>query len=94
MKLPGYGCQLSCERISCTKGGRLALHQVLAGKLCFTFTFLKPLLNCQWCSNSGVVVTHTLERILFFDLGVAVTEINTKKSIETRNKKHQKCKKM
>ena len=44
--------------------------------------------NCQWCSNSGVVVTHTLERILFFDLGVAVTEINTKKSIETRNKKH------
>ena len=70
------------KEISCTKGGRLAIHQVLAGKLCFTFTFLKPLLNCQWCSNSGVVVTHTL----FFDLGVAVTEINTKKSIETRNK--------
>ena len=78
---------MSChvKEISCTKGGRLALHQVLAGKLCFTFTFLKPLLNCEWCSNSGVVVTHTLERILFFDLGV--TEINTKKSIETRNKK-------
>ena len=75
------------KEIRYTKGGRLALHQVLAGKLCFTFTFLKPLLNCQWCSNSGVVVTHTLERI-FFDLGVAVTEINTKKSIETRNKKH------
>ena len=55
MKLPGYGCQLSCERISCTKGGRLAFHQVLAGKLCFAFT------------------------ILSFDLGVAVTEINTKK---------------
>ena len=48
------------------------------------YTFLEPLLNCQWCSNSGVVVTHTLERILFFDLGVAVTEINTKKSVETR----------
>ena len=31
-----YGCQLSCERnqeISCTKGVRLALHQVLADKL-------------------------------------------------------------
>ena len=73
------------KEIRCTKGDRLALHQVLAGKLCFTFTFLKPLLNCQWCSNSGVVVTHTLERILFFDLSVAVTEINTKKKY--RNKK-------
>ena len=73
MKFPGYSCHV--KEISCTKGGRLTLHQVLAGKLCFTFTFLKPLLNCQWCSNSGVVVTHTL----FFDLGVAVTEINTKK---------------
>ena len=59
----------------------MAIHQVLVGKLCFTFTFLKPLLNCQWCSNSGVVVTHTL----FFDLGVAVTEINTNK--KDRNKK-------
>ena len=74
---------VSChvKEISCKKGGMLAIHQVLAGKLCFTFTFLKPLLNCQWCSNSGVVVTHTL----FFDLGVAVTEINTKKKY--RNKK-------
>ena len=37
MKLPKYGCQLSCEsnqEIGCTKGGRLALHQVLAGRLC------------------------------------------------------------
>ena len=79
MKLPGTVVSCHVKEDSCTKEGRLALHQVLAGKLCFTFTFLKPLLNCQWCSNSGVVVTHTLERILFFDLGVAVTEINTKK---------------
>ena len=27
----------------------------------------------------GVLVTHTLETILFFDLGLPVTEINTKK---------------
>ena len=32
---------VSChvKEISCTKGGRLALHQVLAGKLCFTFIY-------------------------------------------------------
>ena len=63
------------KEISCTKGGRVALHQVLAGKLCFTFIYiLGTTIICQWCSNSGVVVTHTLERIFFFDLGVAITE--------------------
>jgi len=30
-------------------------------------------------SSSGVVVTHTLEKALLLDLGLAVTEINTKK---------------
>ena len=89
MKLPKYGCQLSeChvkenQKISYSQRDRLALHQVLAGKLCFIFiykyTFLEPLLNCQCCSSCGVVVTHTLERILFFALGLAVTEINIKK---------------
>ena len=33
------------------------------------------------------MVTRTHERILFLDLGLAVTEINTK-DIETRNKPH------
>ena len=79
---------VSChvKEISCTKGGRLALHQVLAGKLCFKSilfiiilgTTIKQTVNGVQIPH-GVVVTHTLERILFFDLGVAVTEINTKK---------------
>ena len=30
-------------------------------------------------SSSGVVVTRTLERILFLEIGLAVTEINIKK---------------
>ena len=30
----------------------------------YLYTFLKPLLNCQCCSSSGVMVTRTLERIL------------------------------
>ena len=42
------------------------------------YTFLEPLLNCKWCSSSGIVVTHTLKKMLFLDLGLAVTEINTK----------------
>ena len=60
-----YSCQLLCEEISCTKGGRLALHQVLASKSfhIYLYTLLEPLLNCQRCSNSGVVVTHTLESL-------------------------------
>ena len=45
MQLPEYGCQFSCERISCTKGGTmyrecLALNQVPAGKLCYTFNLI------------------------------------------------------
>ena len=45
MQLPEYGCQFSCERISYTKGGTmygewLALHQVLADKLCYTFNLI------------------------------------------------------
>ena len=43
MKLPEYSCQLSVkenQEISCTKGGKLALYQVLAGKLCFTFIYI------------------------------------------------------
>ena len=31
-------------------------------------------------SSSGVVVTHTLERALLLNLGIPVTEINTKKT--------------
>ena len=51
------------------------IHQVLAGNI---YTCLEPLLNCHDCavSSSGVVATHTLERI---DLGLAVTEVNSKK---------------
>ena len=39
---------------------------------------------------NAVVVTCTLERILFLDfkLGLAVTEINIKKSIEQESKEH------
>ena len=61
-------------------GEWLALHQVLAGKLCYTFIYmLGTLLNCQCCSSSGVTAAYTLERILFLDIGLAVTEINSKK---------------
>ena len=64
----------------------LVLHQVPAGKLLHIYLYicLEPLLNCQCCSSSEVVVTHTLEGILFLYLGLAVTEINTKKSRETK----------
>ena len=33
---------VSChvKEVICTKGGRLALHEVLAGKLCFTFIYI------------------------------------------------------
>jgi len=42
-------------------GEWLALHQVLAEKLCYTiiYTCLEPLLNCHCCSCSRVVVTRT-----------------------------------
>ena len=67
-------------------GEWLALHRVLAGKLCYIHLFyihhgLEPLLNCQCCSSSGVTC-HSgvhLKRILSIELGLAVTEINTKK---------------
>ena len=45
----------------------------------YLYTCLVPLLNCQCGSSSGIVATRTLERILFLDLGLAVTEINIKK---------------
>ena len=43
------------------------------------YTCLGPLVQ-HAVSSSGVVVTYTLERLLFLDfkLGLAVTEINTK----------------
>ena len=59
----------------------LALHQVLAGKIMlhiYLYLCLEPLINCQCCSSSGVVVTRTLEKTLFLVLVLAVTEINTK----------------
>ena len=52
---------------------------VQAGKLC-----LKPLLNCQCCFRfwgCGLVVTCTLEEILFLELGLPLT------SKKYRNKK-------
>ena len=67
-------------------GEWLALHRVLAGKLCYTFilyTCLEPLLNCPCCSSSGVSGIH-LKRILFFELGLAVLKLTPKKY---RNKK-------
>ena len=65
-------------------GEWLAIHQVIGDKLCYTFIYLDAWNHCQTvnavqCSSSRVVVTHTLERILFLDLGLAVTEINMKK---------------
>ena len=53
----------------------------------YLYACLERLLNCQCCSSShGVVVTRTLERILFLDLGLAVTEINMKKVKKQENK--------
>ena len=81
MQLSEHGCQFLWERkIGCTKGvvgsssgssWQTMLYIYLLGttiKLSMLFQVLH-----------GVVVAGTLERILFFDLGLAVTEINTKK---------------
>ena len=54
---------------------------VVAAILYIIITCLEPLLNCQRrFKSSGVAVT----------LGLTVTEINIKKSTETRLKKHKK----
>ena len=98
--MPEYGCHVKeNQEISCTKGGAvygewLALHQVLAGKLCYTFIYIHAWNHYQCCSSSGMTAVYT--RILFLELDLAVTEIDTKKSIETRKlkKNHKKCKKM
>ena len=75
------------QEIGFTNGEWMALHQVLAGSV--TQLFIHAWDHCytvKAVSSSGVVVTYTLERILFLDfmLGLAVTEINIKKY---RNKK-------
>jgi len=102
MQLSEYSYQFSCERksglISCTKGGAmygecLALHQLLAGKLCYTFIYIHAW-NHYWTVSAVQVLGsqwRTLERILFLGLGLAVTEINTKK-VQKQEKK--KCIKM
>ena len=64
----------------------LALHQVLAGSCMLQlsiYTCLDLYYTINAVSSSGVVVTCTLERILF--LALAVTEINIK--FETNIKK-------
>ena len=81
-------------------GEWLDFYRVLAGKLFYTFilyTCLEPLLNCQCCSSSGVTSCHSgvhLKRILFFELGLAVTEINTKKYRNKKIKNIKNVKKM
>ena len=71
-----YGCEFSCKkkiRKSAAQrryGEWLALHQVLAGKLLYTIYILGTTINCQCCLSCGVVVTRTLERILFLDLAL------------------------
>ena len=58
----------------------------------FHITFLEPCtiklsMLFKFCMH-GVVVTHTLETILFLDLGLPVTEVNTKKVQKQESKKH------
>ena len=61
-KLPEYSFHVKeNEEISCTKGvtmygERLALHQILAGKLCFMLGTTNKMLCC---SSSGVVITSS-----------------------------------
>ena len=89
MQLPEYGCQFSCEGKSGNQLHKGKYHvRRVAGPLSspswqimlhiYLYTCLEPLLNCQCCSSSGVVVTIHLRKH-FLDLGLAVTEINTKK---------------
>ena len=70
-------------------GEWLALHQVLDGSLCYNYLFIHAW-NLYYTTNvvssSGVVVTCTLERILFLALAVKF-EINIKK-LKQENKKH------
>ena len=71
----------------------LALHQVLAGKLCYTFIYIHAWNHYKLSvlfPVMGFLVTRALERILFLDLGLAVTEINTKKVQKQENKKQHK----
>ena len=83
------------QEISCTKRGTIyrewpALHWVLTCILFYTFIYIYMYMLgttvklSKLFSGSGVVLTRTLKRIFFLDLGLAVTEINTKKY---RNKK-------
>jgi len=68
----------------------LTLHQVLAGRLCYTDIYIHSWNHYQTAnavSSSRVVLTRELQRLLFLDLGLAVTEINTKKVYKQVNKK-------
>ena len=57
---------------------RLTLHQVLAGKLCLNIHILGNTIKLSNLCFSSSGVTHTLERVLYLDLGLAITEIKTK----------------
>ena len=83
MQLPEYGCQFLCERKSgnqlykgCTKSGWPFIRFKLTNLNYVTNLFIYVLgTTVNLCySSSRVVVTRTLERILFLDLGLAVTE--------------------
>ena len=96
MQLPGYGCLFSCETKSGNQlhkgryGEWLALYQVLGSKLCYASNFVYMLGTTIKLTMLFQVLgnTCTLERIVFSDFGLAVTEISTKKY---RNKKIKRC---
>ena len=86
MQLPEYDCQFSCQRKSAAQREVWRVVSPSSGSSwqimlhIYLYACLEPLLNCQCCLKFwGCGYSYTLERILFLGLGLAVTEINTKK---------------
>ena len=82
--MPEYGCLLSCTRKKIRKSASRRELRRVAGPssgsswqlyvTTISYTCLEPLLHYQCWSSSGVVVT--VQILLDFKLGLAVTEIN------------------
>ena len=74
--LSEYGCKFLWERKPAAQREveRVVGPSSVANYVTHLFIYILGTTNAV--SSSGVVVTRTLERILFLDLGLPVTEIN------------------
>ena len=91
--MPEYGCQLHAvvmhvKEISFTKGGTESSQPFIRFQLAnyvahYLYMLGTTTIQLSVLTSSGVVATCTLERI---DLGLAVTEVNSKKVQKQENK--------